>query len=89
VGEAGREENASRASTALPARWRKARGLLVLRAPDQRVDVGVGLTSGATEVGVEHPGTELGGRDRKRDVLLARTLSHAQPAGADLDAPET
>ena len=57
-----------------------------MRAPDQRVDVGIGLTRGTAEIGVERLGAELGCRDRQRHVLLAGGLALAQPAGTDLDA---
>jgi len=57
----------------------------VLRAPDERVDVRVGLPRRSAEVGVDRLGAELGRRYRERDVLLPGGLTLAQPAGADFD----
>jgi len=50
-----------------------ARGRLtsVLRVPDQGEDVGVGLSGGPAEIGVERLGPEFWGRDREGDILLA------------------
>src|SRR5215831_1142961 len=60
---------------------------LVLRTPDERVDViRVGLARGTAEIGVDRFRTELGRRDRERDVILAGGLALAYPAGTDLGA---
>src|SRR5262249_43810436 len=69
---------------AVGARARRVR--LILRAPDQRVHVRVGVAGGAAEIGVERFGPELRGGDRERDVVPTRSLAATNPAGADLDA---
>src|SRR6185295_16748434 len=59
---------------------------LILRAPDQRVYVRVGVAGGTAEIGIERLGAELGGGDRERDVVPTRGLAATHPAGANLDA---
>src|SRR5262245_1478166 len=56
-----------------------------LRVPDQRIDIGVCLTRGTPEIGVERLAAELWNADRERQVLLARDLPRADPTRADLD----
>jgi hypothetical protein len=73
-----------RAPAPLPVQGRKKGS--VLRAPDERVDVRVGLARGTAKVSVDRFRTELGRRDRERDVILAGGLALAYPAGADLGA---
>src|SRR5262245_40630775 len=73
VGEAGGKSK--RAPAPLSARGRTQ--ALVLRAPDERVHIGIGLASSPTEVGVERLGAELRCRDRERDVVPAGHLSLA------------
>jgi len=58
----------------------------VLRAPDQGVHVGVGLTGGSTEIGVERLGAELRCSAGQGDLVLTRGLALADPARADLNA---
>ena len=59
---------------------------LVVRIPDQGVEIVIVLTSGTTQIGVEFAWAKFGGGKRKAHIFLMRTFAFLCPAGTNLNA---